>query len=100
MTCAFKALINKLISSFKPANCRNLFSIVDSKPLITSGSKNMTGKVASEITAKGFCSTKNLYYYGCKIHTMASVRQGTIPFPKSMIITPAEDNDLTAFKQA
>ena len=31
---------------------------------------------------------------------MASVRQGTIPFPESMIITPAEDNDLTTFKQA
>jgi hypothetical protein len=69
-------------------------------PVITSGSKNRTGKVAPEITAKGFCSTKNLYYYGCKIHTLASVRDKTIPFPESMIITPAEDNDLTVFKQA
>jgi len=31
---------------------------------------------------------------------MASVRVGTIPFPESMIITPAEDNDLTVLKQA
>ena len=69
-------------------------------PVITSGSKNRIGKVAPEITAKGFCSTKNLYYYGCKIHTMASLRVGTIPFPESMIITPAEDNDLTVLKQA
>ena len=96
MTGAFQALANILISSFKPEGC----SIVDSMPVITSGSKNRTGKVASEITAKGFCSTKNLYYYGCKIHTMASVRVGTIPFPESMIITPAEDYDLTVFKQA
>jgi len=100
LTGAFQVLVNKLISSFKPANCSDLFSIVDSMPIITSGSKNRTGKVASEITSKGFCSTKNLFYYGCKIHTMASVRQGTIPFPESIIITPAEDNDLTAFKQA
>ena len=100
LTGAFQALVSKLISSFKPENCSNLFSIVDSMPIITCGGRNRTGKVASEITAKGFCSTKNMYYYGCKIHTMASVRTGTIPFPESMIITPAEDNDLTAFKQA
>jgi len=31
---------------------------------------------------------------------MSSARLGKIPFPESMIITPAEDNDLTAFKQA
>ena len=97
---AFQALTNILISSFKPEGCSDLFSIVDSMPVITSGSKNRTGKVAPEITAKGFCSTKNLYYYGCKIHTLASVRDKTIPFPESMIITPAEDNDLTVFKQA
>lgn len=100
LTGAFQALACKLISSFKPENCSNLFSIVDSMPIITSGGRNRTGKVASEITAKGFCSTKNMYYYGCKIHTMANVRPGTIPFPESMIITPADDNDLTAFKQA
>jgi len=27
-------------------------------------------------------------------------REGTIPFPKSLMVTPAEDNDLTVFKQA
>ena len=97
---AFQALTNILISSFKPEGCSDLFSIVDSMPVITSGSKNRTGKVAPEITAKGYCSTKNLYYYGCKIHTLASLRAKTIPFPESMIITPAEDNDLTVFKQA
>ena len=100
LTGAFQALANILISSFKPEGCSDLFSIVDSMPVITSGSKNRTGKVAPEITAKGFCSTKNLFYYGCKIHTMASVRVGTIPFPESMIITPAKDSDLTVFKQA
>jgi len=100
LTGAFQALANILISSFKPEGCSDLFSIVDSMPVITSGSKNRTGKVAPEITAKGFCSTKNLFYYGCKIHTLASVRNKTIPFPESMIITPAEDNDLTVFKQA
>ncbi len=100
LVSAFQALAGKLIDSFKPENCSSLFSLVDSMPIITCAGKNRTGKVAVELTAKGFCSTKNLYYYGCKIHTPASVRQGTVPFPESIIITPAGDNDLTVFKQA
>ena len=97
---AFQALASKLIVSFKPENCSSLLSIVDSMPIITCGGKNRNGKVAYEITAKGFCSTKNMYYYGCKIHALASVVPDKIPFPESMIITPAQDNDLTVFKQA
>ena len=97
---AFQALANKLIGSFQPDDCSKLLSLVDSMPVITCAGKNRIGKVAPQLTAKGFCSSKNLYYYGCKIHTLASVRQGTIPFPESIIITPAEDNDLTVFKQA
>jgi hypothetical protein len=100
LTGAFQALANKLIEKFKPKDCSDLFSIVDSMPVITCGSKNRTGKVATEITSKGFCSTKNMYYYGCKIHTLACLRRGTIPFPESIMVTPAQDNDLTVFKQS
>lgn len=38
--------------------------------------------------------------FGYQYHLTASITPGTIPFPESMIITPAEDNDLTTFKQA
>lgn len=100
LTSAFQSLVIKLFGAFKPLECCSLISIVDSMPIITSGSKNRTGKVAPEITAKGYCSTKNLYYYGCKVHVLASPRKGTIPFPESVMIIPAEDNDLTVFKQA
>jgi len=58
LTGAFQALVNKLISSFKPEDCSKLFSIVDSMAIITSGGKNRTGKVASEITAKVFVRLK------------------------------------------
>jgi len=100
LTGAFQALANKLIDSFKPEDCSDLFSIVDSMPIITCGGKNRKGKVATEITNKGYCSTKNMFYYGCKIHTLACLRTGTIPFPESIMVTPAEDNDLTVFKQS
>ena len=37
------------------------------------------GKVATEIATKGYCSTKNMYYFGLKLHTLAFRREGTIP---------------------
>ena len=41
-----------------------------------------------------------MYYHGVKLHAMTRRREGTIPFPGSLMITPAGDNDLTVFKQA
>jgi hypothetical protein len=40
-----------------------------------------------------------MYYYGLKLHALTLHREGTIPFPDSLMLTPAQDNDLTAFKQ-
>ena len=48
---------------------------------------------------KGYCSTKNMFYYGLKLHLLAFRRPGTIPFPEFIGITPASENDLTAFKE-
>lgn len=96
----FKVLSQRLISSFRPKDCDFDVSLVDSMPVITCAGRNRVAKVAKEITAKGYCSTKNQYYYGLKLHTLAFRRKGTIPFPESIIFTSAEDNDLTVFKQS
>ena len=97
---AFGVLSTKLISSFMPDDYDKGVSLVDSLPIITCAGRNRQGKVAREITTKGYCSTKNMYYYGLKLHALTQRREGTIPFPKSLMVTPAEDNDLTVFKQA
>ena len=96
----FKVLSDKLISSFIPKDCDFGVSLVDSFPIITCAGRNRVSKVAREITNKGFCSTKNQYYYGLKLHTLAFRRPKRIPFPESIIFTGAEENDLTAFKQS
>ena len=95
----FKVLSQRLISSFMPEDCDSNVSLVDSMPVITCAGRNREGKVAKEITAKGYCSTKSQYYYGLKLHALAFTRKGTIPFPESITYTPAEDNDLSVFKQ-
>lgn len=97
---AFRVLTVYPVATFRPPDCSNTVSLLDSLPIFTCTSKNRKGKVAPEITAKGYCASKGKYYYGCKLHALTAGRQGTIPFPESLVITPAEDNDLTVFKQA
>jgi hypothetical protein len=91
--------VEHLVTSFKPEDCDSMISIIDSMPVITCGGKNKTGKVATEITSKGYCSAKNMYCCGLKLHTLAFRRQGTIPFPEMLILSPAEENDLTVLKR-
>ncbi len=74
-------------------------SLVDSMPIITCAGKNKVGKVATEITSKGYCSTKNMYYFGLKLHAVAFRRKGTIPFPEMLILSAADENDSTVFKR-
>lgn len=99
MSGAINELVKHLITFFKPADCDAMTSLIDSMPIITCAGKNKTGKVATEITTKGYCSTKNMYYFGLKLHTLAFRRKGTIPFPEMIISSSAEENDLTVLKE-
>ncbi|MFR3331768.1 MAG: transposase [Odoribacter splanchnicus] len=91
-------LVATMIQSFKPKDCDSIISIVDSMPIVTCKGKNRKGKVATEITSKGYCSTKNMYYYGLKLHMVGQRREGAIPFPEIVVLSSAAENDLTVFK--
>ena len=96
---AFRCFVTSLVEEFLPSDCFSNQSLLDSMPIITcSGKRN--GKVAKELTDKGYCSTKSLYYYGVKLHELAFRRLNKIPFPEEIQITPASINDLTVFKEA
>lgn len=96
---AFKQFAGSLLVDYKPVECSDNVSLLDSLPIITCSGKR-TGKVAREITDKGFCSTKSMYYYGLKLHALAFQRYKRLPFPEQLLITPASENDLTIFKNA
>lgn len=64
MASAVSELSSQLLSMFKPSDCQEDTVIVDSMPIITCCGRNRKGKVAKDITDKGYCSTKNLYYHG------------------------------------
>ena len=95
---AFKHLSGLLLSDYCPDDCQPDTCLIDSLPIITSSGKRPNA-VAKELTDKGFCSTKSMYYHGSKLHALAFSRPGHLPFPESLIVTPASENDLNVQKQ-
>jgi len=99
MSETFKLLSMVLFTCFVPEDCDRKISLTDSLPIVTCKGKNKKGKVARDVVDKGYCSTKDMYYYGLKLHLLAFRRPGTIPFPEFIGLTAASENDLTAFKE-
>jgi len=95
---AFKHLSGSLLSDFCPGDCQSETSLIDSLPIITCSGKR-SSSVAKEMTDKGYCSTKSMYYFGAKLHALAFRRLGHLPFPESIVVTPASENDLNVQKQ-
>ena len=98
MSEALKHLSDKLMTTQRPDDCNSSINLLDSMPIITCSGKRH-GKVAKEITDKTFCSTKGIWYYGLKLHVLGMARPLKLPFPESVVVTQASENDLNAFKQ-
>lgn len=95
---AFKAVAAHSFETFIPPGCNLNVSLLDSMPIITCSGKRKA-KVAIEITDKGYCSTKSMYYFGCKLHALAFHNPNRVPFPEQIVITPASESDLNVFRQ-
>lgn len=95
---ALQRLSEELLQRHRPPECSQREQIVDSLPVMTCSAKRK-GKVAAELTAKGYCSTKGLYYYGLKLHALGFRREGKMPWPESIVLSGAEEHDLTVLKQ-
>lgn len=71
--------------------------LVDAFPIMLCSGKRQ-GKVARELADKSYCATKGVYYHGVKMHTVAQKVEKRLPLIAFISITPASENDLTAFK--
>jgi hypothetical protein len=98
LTEAFRLLTDSLLQEHRPIDCIENESLLDSMPIITCSGKR-AGKVAPELTDKGYCSTKSLYFYGLKLHALGFRRIDHLPFPEQLVLTPASENDLNVHKQ-
>lgn len=94
----FPALIEHFLQKAGPeGEKQHLLRVMDSLPVMLCSGKRKA-KVARELSDKGYCSTKNLYYYGVKIHLVAIPRPGALPRPDLIGITPASCHDLAALR--
>jgi len=71
--------------------------LVDSMPIVTCSHKR-AGKVAPNLTGKGLCPSKNLFYYGCKLHSLNDSAAGKMPLPVYVELTAACEHDLTVMR--
>ena len=93
----FPYLVMSLLKAVDQAGIRLDISVMDSMPIITCSGRRK-GKVAPQLTDKGYCSTKKLHYYGVKLHGMAFHRPGKLPLPEFFVLTQASEHDLNAFR--
>ena len=95
LASVFPHLTASLITDADRIGIRLDVSLIDSMPIITCSGKR-AGKVAPQLTDKGYCSTKKLHYFGAKLHGMAFHRRGKLPMPEFFKLSKASEHDLTA----
>jgi RNA recognition motif-containing protein len=89
------------ILQFKNGFCytENLV-LVDSLPIMmATGFRATQAKVAKCEADLGYCASKNIYYYGVKIHMLAKYNEKTLPTPYKTKLTKASVHDLTAARR-
>lgn len=72
-------------------------NLIDSMPVIVSKRADKA-KVALNVADKGYCSRKDLYYHGLKLHLLGRDSYQSLPVPEAVRFTAASVNDWTAAK--
>lgn len=94
------SLVEDLLQKVQNADNQSIdssFALVDSLPIMLCSSKRR-GKVAPELSQKSFCGTKGIFYYGVKLHTVATRRAGKLPVPEYLLVTSADTHDFEALR--
>lgn len=96
----FVPLIEQLQQDFPQAGVLKEIRLMDSMPIcIAKAKRSGSARVAQGLANKGYCASKDMYYYGVKLHVLGQRRPGTLPLPEYLGLTPASDNDLATFRQ-
>lgn len=99
---AFRSLCNELLSALPSVDWlyegRKREAVTDSLPIMLSkGNGSQNAKIALSIADKGFCSTKNVWYHGFKLHLLGWIIPHKMPRPSSIILSAASEHDGTIF---
>lgn len=94
------APLTEEIQKHLPITSPGKIRIIDSMPIILAKEQRSSrAKVAPDLANKGYCGSKNSYYYGVKVHILGIGCPGTLPVPELIGMTTASEHDLSAFRQ-
>lgn len=94
----FKLLLESKLKSLPQFMTED--SLIDSFPvMLKKGKHSKSCRTASEMAGFGYCASKDVYYYGVKLHSLAIRRSKTLPLPVCLFLSKASKHDLIAFKE-
>ena len=102
LNAVFSPLVEKALEEIDGEGARkNVLRIVDSMPImLAKGNRASQAKVASERTSDvGYCSSKDTFYHGVKLHAVAEQRSGQLPLLTRAGLTSGSENDLQALRR-
>jgi hypothetical protein len=96
----FAGLLSLIQNDFAPLPEAGYVYLIDSMPIMTANARRSSrAKVAREIADKGYNSVKETYFCGLKLHIFAVRRNGRLPLPDYIGITPASTADINVLKE-
>jgi len=96
---AFRALVGVLLGCLE-LDPSHVDHAIDSMPIVLAGAKRSgRAKVAGEHCSKGYCASKDMWYYGVKLHTIAQCNYKALPTPTIMAISKASEHDFPVAKE-
>ena len=95
----FAPLIEQVLKDRVLSHVFHHVHLVDSMPIVMAQSaRSGKARVAKQIASKGWCASKEMGYYGFKLHLLAQYRFKGLPKPDSIGLTGAAHHDLTALR--
>ena len=102
LKAVFSPLVEKALEEIDGEGARkNILRIADSMPIMMAkGQRASQATVASErIPDVGYCSSKDTFYHGVKLHVIAGKRSDKLPLLDRAGMTPGSENDLQALRR-
>jgi len=102
LSAVFAPLVQEALSMVESEKTRDeMIRIADSMPImLAKGQRASRAKVASErLASVGYCSSKDTFFHGVKLHLVVERRSEQLPLPKRAGLTPGSENDLRALRR-
>lgn len=74
--------------------------LIDSLPvMLAKGGRAYSATVARDVADVGYCASKQIYFHGVRLHTIAQRRSRTIPLPRQIWLREGSVHDLRSVRE-